>query len=121
MTIPRNLSNLAPGASSAGVLSAANGGTGLTTLTAANNALYSTSASALTAGTLPVAAGGTGSTTLTANNVLLGNGTSAVQFVAPGTSGNVLTSDGTTWASSTAAKSILVVNANNASYSLGVY
>jgi hypothetical protein len=50
-------------------------------------------------GTLPVANGGTGSTTLTANNVLLGNGTSALQGVAPGTSGNVLTSNGTTWAS----------------------
>jgi hypothetical protein len=50
-------------------------------------------------GTLPVANGGTGATTLTANNVLLGNGTSAVQFVAPGTSGNVLTSNGTTWTS----------------------
>jgi hypothetical protein len=51
-------------------------------------------------GTLPVANGGTGSATLTANNVLLGNGTSALQAVAPGTVGNVLTSDGTTWASS---------------------
>ena len=50
-------------------------------------------------GTLPVANGGTGATTLTANNVVLGNGTSAVQVVAPSTSGNVLTSDGTTWAS----------------------
>ena len=50
-------------------------------------------------GTLPVANGGTGATTLTANNVLLGNGTSAPQFVAPGTSGNVLTSNGTTWTS----------------------
>lgn len=50
---------------------------------------------------LGVAQGGTGSTTLTANNVILGNGTSAVQFVAPGTSGNVLTSNGTTWTSST--------------------
>jgi hypothetical protein len=50
-------------------------------------------------GTLPVSKGGTGATTLTANNVILGNGTSAVQVVAPGTSGNVLTSDGTTWAS----------------------
>ena len=50
-------------------------------------------------GTLPVANGGTGATTLTANNVLLGNGTSAPQAVAPSTSGNVLTSDGTTWAS----------------------
>jgi hypothetical protein len=50
-------------------------------------------------GTLPVANGGTGATTLTANNVLLGNGTSALQVVAPGTSGNVLTSNGTTWTS----------------------
>ena len=56
-------------------------------------------------GTLPVANGGTGATTLTANNVVLGNGTSAVQVVAPGTSGNLLTSDGTTWASSTPAAS----------------
>ena len=50
-------------------------------------------------GTLPVANGGTGAAALTANNVLLGNGTSAVQFVAPGASGNVLTSNGTTWSS----------------------
>lgn len=48
---------------------------------------------------LTVANGGTGATTLTANNVILGNGTSAVQFVAPGTAGNVLTSNGTTWVS----------------------
>lgn len=47
----------------------------------------------------PVSSGGTGAYTLTANNVILGNGTSAVQFVAPGTSGNLLTSNGTTWAS----------------------
>jgi microcystin-dependent protein len=50
-------------------------------------------------GTLPVANGGTSSATLTLNNVLLGNGTSALQAVAPGTSGNVLTSNGTTWVS----------------------
>lgn len=50
-------------------------------------------------GTLAVANGGTGASTLTANNVLLGNGTSALQVVAPGTSGNVLTSNGTTWVS----------------------
>lgn len=36
---------------------------------------------------------------LTANNVLLGNGTGAPQVVAPGTAGNVLTSNGTTWTS----------------------
>lgn len=50
-------------------------------------------------GTVAVANGGTGATSLTANNVILGNGTSAVQVVAPGTSGNVLTSNGTTWVS----------------------
>jgi hypothetical protein len=50
-------------------------------------------------GTLPVANGGTGAATLTANNVLLGNGTSALQAVAPGTTGNILTSNGTTWTS----------------------
>ena len=52
-------------------------------------------------GTLGVANGGTGATSLTANNVILGNGTSAVQVVAPGASGNVLQSNGTTWVSST--------------------
>jgi hypothetical protein len=50
-------------------------------------------------GTLPVGNGGTGATTLTLNNVILGNGTSAPLFVAPGSNGNVLTSNGTTWAS----------------------
>ena len=50
-------------------------------------------------GTLPVANGGTGAATLTANYALLGNGTSALQMIAPGTSGNLLTSNGTTWAS----------------------
>jgi hypothetical protein len=50
-------------------------------------------------GTLPVGNGGTGATSLTLNNVILGNGTSAVQTVGPGASGNVLTSNGTTWTS----------------------
>lgn len=50
-------------------------------------------------GTLPVGSGGTGTTSLTLNSVLLGNGTSAVQTVAPGTVGNILQSDGTTWVS----------------------
>lgn len=43
--------------------------------------------------------GGTNLTTLTANNVIIGNGTAAPTFVAPGTSGNVLQSNGTTWIS----------------------
>jgi len=56
-------------------------------------------------GTLPVANGGTSLATLTANNVILGNGTSAPTFVAPSTSGNVLTSNGTTWQSTAPAAS----------------
>ena len=68
----------------------------------ASGLIASVSASTLT-GTLPVANGGTGAATLTANNVLLGNGTSALQAVAPGSSGNLLTSNGTTWVSSTPA------------------
>ena len=72
----------------------ASGGTGTTSTTFVNLATNVT-------GTLPVANGGTGAATLTANNVILGNGTSAPLFVAPGSNGNVLTSNGTTWASST--------------------
>lgn len=80
-------------ASTGGVTSFSAGTTGLTPSTG-------TTGSITLAGTLNVANGGTGATSLTANNVILGNGTSAVQVVAPGTSGNVLTSNGTTWVSS---------------------
>lgn len=48
---------------------------------------------------LSVSNGGTGASSFTSNNVLLGNGTSAFQTVAPSTSGNVLTSNGSTWQS----------------------
>jgi hypothetical protein len=50
---------------------------------------------------LTVADGGTGSSSITANSVILGNGSSALNgnLVAPGTSGNVLKSNGTTWQS----------------------
>jgi len=57
------------------------------------------SSNAISLGTVPVANGGTGATTLATNNVLLGNGTNALQVVAPGASGNVLTSNGSTWSS----------------------
>jgi hypothetical protein len=66
------------------------GGTGLTTFTGANNALFSTGSSTLTAGTLPVPAGGTGVTSATANGLVYGNGTSALQVTAAGTTGQVL-------------------------------
>ena len=75
-------------------LPVASGGTGSTSTTYVNLASNVT-------GTLPVANGGTGAATLTANNVILGNGTSAPTFVAPSTTGNVLTSNGTTWTSAT--------------------
>lgn len=61
MTIPRNLSILAEGASSSGVLATTNGGTALTSFTS-GGAVYATSTSALTTGTLPIASGGTNST-----------------------------------------------------------
>jgi len=87
-------------------LPVASGGTGAVTLT---GVLKGNGTSAFTAsnvnlasevtGTLPVANGGTGVASLTANNLLAGNGTGAVQFIAPGTVGNVLTSNGTSWTS----------------------
>jgi hypothetical protein len=81
------------------------GGTGSTSTTYC-------SLTANVAGTLPVGNGGTGGTTFTANNVLLGNGASAFQVVAPGANGNVLTSNGTTWASSPPSSTVSL-SANN--------
>jgi len=52
---------------------------------------------------ISVASGGTGLETLTAESVVIGNGTDAVKFVAPGTASNVLTSNGTGWVSQAAA------------------
>jgi len=53
-------------------------------------------------GILSIVNGGTATNTLVSNSVLVGNGTAAPTFVAAGVSGNVLTSNGTTWASSPA-------------------
>lgn len=84
-----NLSDVANTTTARGNLSAAKSG--------ANSDI--TSITGLTT-PLTVAQGGIGAATLTANNVLLGNGTSAPQVVAPSTTGNILTSNGTTWVSS---------------------
>ena len=90
------------------------GGTGLTF----SGGPITASGTITATGTLGVGYGGTSATTLTLNNVILGNGASAVQFVAPGTSGNILTSNGTTWQSSAlAAASVpagaIIYTANN--------
>jgi hypothetical protein len=81
------------------------GGTGLTTFTAANNALYSTSSSALAAGTLPIDAGGTGQTTAaaafnaldpmtTTGDMIYASGTNTAARLPIGTSTQVLTVTG---------------------------
>lgn len=48
-------------------------------------------------GTVLVNQGGTGQTSLTAHDIIIGNGTSAVNFLAPGTARFVAISDGTDW------------------------
>ena len=71
---------------------------------ATNDVIVATSSTQL--GRTPnisVAQGGTGVAALTANSLLLGAGTSDVTFAAPGSNGNVLTSNGTVWASAAAA------------------
>ena len=62
--------------------------------------------------TIAVANGGTGASSLTANGVLIGNATSAVTTVAPSTNGNVLTSNGISWISSTPSVSLIREVAN---------
>jgi hypothetical protein len=74
-------------------------------LTASKPVFTNGSKNLVSTGTLGVDQGGTGLTTLTANNVILGNGTSTPGFVAPGTNGNVLVSNGTTWTSAAPAAS----------------
>jgi hypothetical protein len=65
--------------------------------------LTSINANNIVDGSVTVVKGGTGLSTLTANSVVVGNGTDAVQLLAPGTTGNVLTSNGTNWVSQAAA------------------
>ena len=97
-----------PGSGSVTSVDVSGGTTGLTT----SGGPVTSSGTVTLAGTLNVANGGTGATSLTANNVILGNGTSAVQVVAPSTAGNVLTSNGTTW-QSTAPAAGFSTSANN--------
>jgi len=99
-------------------------GTGAATLSGTTlniPAVSSTVNAGSISGTVAVANGGTGATSFTANNVLLGNGTSALQVVAPGASGNVLTSNGTTWSSTTPAASGVPYSGASGAVNLGAY
>jgi hypothetical protein len=77
----------------------------ITALALGNMSIQNKTAVDITGGTitgitdLAVADGGTGRSTLAANAVLVGNGTSGINTIAPSTSGNILKSDGTSWAS----------------------
>lgn len=82
-----------------GVLPIANGGTGSANAAFSGANITSLNASNISAGTLAVAQGGTGATTHTSGSVLIGAGTGAITSVAYGTSGNVLTSNGSAWVS----------------------
>ena len=77
-----------------GTIGTAYGGTGLTTFSAANYALYSTSSSALTAGTLPTAAGGTGLVSYTTGDVIYASATNTLSKLGIGSTGQVLTVSG---------------------------
>lgn len=70
--------------------------------TAGQPFISSGASAAPTYGTLTPVGGGTGLVTIPSGNVILGNGTSAVSAVAPGTAGNVLTSIGGVWTSNNA-------------------
>jgi len=88
---------------------------GTTTVSGAGLSPLAGSSSLTTVGTIasgewrgtPVSTvyGGTGLSTLTTNNVILGNGAGSPIFVAPGSNGNILTSNGTTWTSAAAGSS----------------
>ena len=99
------------------VLDDASVGAMLTTLGAAASGANSdiTSLAGLTTD-LSVAQGGTGSSAIADKGVVVGSGGTAVTTVAPGASANVLTSDGTDWASSAPASgAVEFVSAQTAS------
>lgn len=85
------------------------------TVTTLNNMTFANVTISSVSTPITASQGGTGLTSITSNNVVLGNGTGSVQVVAPGTSGNVLTSNGTTWLSQAAASSGFPLTLGNTS------
>ena len=67
-----------------------------------------------TGGKVDVAIGGTGVASPTSGNLLLGAGSSAMTLLAPGTSGNVVTSNGSTFTSTAPVQSVTLVKSNTA-------
>ncbi|MDO8585404.1 MAG: hypothetical protein Q7R85_04820, partial [bacterium] len=90
-----------------GTLAVANGGTGASTAATARANLGAAASGAnsditrITGLNIPLSTtqGGTGLTALPLGSVLMGNGTGQVLSIAPGPSGSVLTSNGTSWES----------------------
>lgn len=60
----------------------------------------------VTLNTVSISKGGTGRTSLNSGSLLVGNGINAMNFIAPGTSGNLLVSDGTSWVSKAPSESV---------------
>jgi hypothetical protein len=82
----------------AGTVTSVNAATAISGLSFTGGPITSAGTLTLT-GTLNVQGGGTGTTSFASGAVLIGAGTSAVTTVSPGTSGNVLVSDGSAWIS----------------------
>jgi hypothetical protein len=104
-TAGTNTTQIATTAFVTGAITTATGALGTMSTQNANNVNITGGAISGLGTAIPVASGGTGRSTLTANNVVLGNGTSGVNFVAPGAAGNLLVSNATSWTSSTLAAS----------------
>lgn len=76
--------------------------------------------SKITTGTWGITRGGTGKTSWTSATLLTGNGTGVPNEIAPGVSGNVLQSNGTTWASTTLASAGIAISTRTISAGVGL-
>jgi hypothetical protein len=96
--------------------------------TAANAATFTTVAgdgyalsnlnTANVSGILSVPNGGTGVANIAANSLVAGNNTGSIVTISPGSSGNVLTSNGTSWVSGAAPATGLIAAGNS---SIGIF